>query len=68
VQSTLYDDYVAGSWCRWPINRRSKGYQPRVQSNFPNHKASGLFLHPLEIVSIAKENLVELVASLKERG
>jgi toxin CcdB len=68
VQSALYDDYrrrvvvplVDKSSLGKVTNRR---FNPTFRI-----KGQSVVLHPLEIVSVAKENLGELVGSLKEEG
>jgi toxin CcdB len=68
VQSTLYDDYRRRVVV--PLADKSslgKVTNPRFNPTF-RIKGRSVVLHPLEIVSVAKENLGELVASLKEEG
>ena len=68
VQSTLYDDYRRRVVV--PLVDKSslgKVTNPRFNPTF-RIKGRSVVLHPLEIVSVAKENLGELVASLKEGG
>jgi toxin CcdB len=68
VQSTLYDDYRRRVVV--PLVDKSslgKVTNPRFNPTF-RIKGRSVVLHPLEIVSVAKENLGELVASLKEEG
>ena len=68
VQSTLYDDYRRRVVVPL-VNKSSLGKvtNPRFNPTF-RIKGQWVVLHPLEIVSVAKENLGELVASLKEEG
>jgi toxin CcdB len=68
VQSALYDDY--GRRVVVPlVNKSSLGKvtSPRFNPTF-RIKGQSVVLHPLEIVSVAKENLGELVGSLEEEG
>ena len=68
VQSTLYDDYRRRVVV--PLVDKSslgKVTNPRFNPTF-RIKGRSVVLHPLEIVSVAKENLGDLVASLKEEG
>ena len=68
VQSTLYDDYRRRVVVPL-VNKSSLGKvtNPRFNPTF-RIKGQWVVLHPLEIVSVAKENLGDLVASLKEEG
>ena len=68
VQSTLYDDYRRRVVVPL-VNKSSLGKvtNPRFNPTF-RIKGQWVVLHPLEIVSVAKENLGELVGSLKEEG
>ena len=68
VQSTLYDDYRRRVVVPL-VNKSSLGKitNPRFNPTF-RIKSQWVVLHPLEIVSVAKENLGELVGSLKEEG
>ena len=64
VQSTLYDDYRRRVVVPL-VNKSSLGKvtNPRFNPTF-RIKGQWVVLHPLEIVSVAKENLGDLVASL----
>lgn len=68
VQSTLYDDYRRRVVVPL-VNKSSLGKVTNPRFN-PTFRINGqwVVLHPLEIVSVAKDNLGELVASLKEEG
>ena len=68
VQSTLYDDYRRRVVVPL-VNKSSLGKitNPRFNPTF-RIKGQSVVLHPLEIVSVAKENLGELVGSLEEEG
>ena len=68
VQSPLYDDYRRRVVVPL-VNKSSLGKvtNPRFNPTF-RIKRQWVVLHPLEIVSVAKENLGELVGSLKEEG
>jgi toxin CcdB len=68
VQSSLYDDYRRRVVV--PLaNKSSLGRiaNPRFNPTF-RIKGQSVVLHPLEIVSVARENLGELVESLKREG
>jgi toxin CcdB len=68
VQSTLYDDYRRRVVV--PLVSKSslgKVVNPRFNPTF-RIKGQSVVLHPLEIVSVARENLGELVDSLQEEG
>jgi toxin CcdB len=68
VQSTLYDDYRRRVVV--PLVYKSslgKIANPRFNPTF-RIKGQSVVLHPLEIVSVAKENLGELVGSLEDEG
>jgi toxin CcdB len=68
VQSALYDDYRRRVVV--PLVDKSslgKVTNPRFNPTF-RIKGQSVVLHPLEIVSVAKENLGGLVGSLKEEG
>ncbi len=68
VQSSLYDDYRR----RVVVPLVSKSSLGKVASSRFNPtfriKGMAVVLHPLEIVSVAKENLGEKVGSLAEEG
>jgi toxin CcdB len=68
VQSTLYDDYRRRVVVPL-VSKASLGKvaNPRFNPTFRIKKQS-VVLHPLEIVSVARENLGELVDSLEEEG
>jgi toxin CcdB len=68
VQSTLYDDYRRRVVVPL-VNKASlrKVTNPRFNPTF-RIKGQTVVLHPLEIVSVAKENLGEQVGSLQEEG
>jgi toxin CcdB len=68
VQSTLYDDYRRRVVVPL-VNKSSlpKVVNPRFNPTF-RIKGQSVVLHPLEIVSIARENLGEWVDSLVEEG
>jgi len=68
VQSTLYDDYRRRVVVPL-VNKPALGKIPNPRFN-PTFRIKGqaVILHPLEIVSVAKENLGERVGSLKEEG
>jgi toxin CcdB len=68
VQSSLYDDYRRRVVVPL-VNKSSLGKvtNPRFNPTF-RIKGQLVVLHPLEIVSVANENLGELVDSLKEDG
>jgi toxin CcdB len=68
VQSTLYDDYRRRVVVPL-VNKSSLGKvtNPRFNPTF-RIKGQRVVLHPLEIVSVAKEDLGELVGSLQEEG
>ena len=68
VQSTLYDDYRRRVVV--PLVDKStlgKVVNPRFNPSF-QIKGQWVVLHPLEIVSITRENLGEWVDSLEENG
>lgn len=68
VQSTLYDDYRRRVVV--PLVNKSalaKVVNPRFNPTF-RIKGHAVVLHPLEIVSVARENLGEWVDSLSEDG
>jgi toxin CcdB len=68
IQSTLYDDYRRRVVV--PLVNKSalsKIANPRFNPIF-RIKGQSVVLHPLEIVSVAKENLGERVGSLEEEG
>jgi toxin CcdB len=68
VQSTLYDDYRRRVVV--PLVKKSSiGTVTNARFN-PTFRIKGVsvVLHPLEIVSVAKENLGEQVESLAEEG
>jgi toxin CcdB len=68
VQSTLYDDYRRRVVVPL-VNKSSLGkvVNPRFNPTF-RIKGQSVVLHPLEIVSVATENLGEWVDSLEEEG
>jgi toxin CcdB len=68
VQSSLYDSYRRRVVVPL-VNKSSIGKvtNPRFNPTF-RIKGQSVVLHPLEIVSVANENLGELVDSLKEDG
>ena len=68
VQSTLYDDYRRRVVVPL-VNKSSLGKvtNPRFNPTF-RIKGQSVVLHPLEMVSVAKENLGERVGSLEEEG
>ena len=68
VQSTLYDDYRRRVVVPL-VNKSSLGKvtNPRFNPTF-RIKGRSVVLHPLEIVSVARENLGEQVGSLEEEG
>jgi toxin CcdB len=68
VQSSLYDNYRRRVVVPL-VNKSSIGKvrNPRFNPTF-RIKGRSVVLHPLEIVSVAIENLDELVDSLKEDG
>jgi toxin CcdB len=68
VQSSLYDNYRRRVVVPL-VNKSSIGKvtNPRFNPTF-RIKGQSVVLHPLEIVSIAIENLGEFVDSLKEDG
>lgn len=68
VQSTLNDDYRRRVIVP-RVNKSSLGKVTNPRFN-PTFRINGqwVVLHPLEIVPVAKENLGELVGSLKEKG
>jgi toxin CcdB len=68
VQSSLYDNYRRRVVVPL-VNKSSLGKltNPRFNPTF-RIKGQSVVLHPLEIVSVANENLGELVGSLKEDG
>jgi toxin CcdB len=68
VQSTLYDDYRRRVVVPL-VSKASLGKvaNPRFNPTF-RIKGQSVVLHPLEIVSVARENLGELVDSLEEEG
>jgi len=68
VQSGLYDDYRRRVVV--PLVKKAslgKVANPRFNPTF-RIKGVSVVLHPLEIVSVAKENLGERVGSLEEEG
>jgi toxin CcdB len=68
VQSTLYDDYRRRVVV--PLVSKSslvKVVNPRFNPTF-RIKGQSVVLHPLEIVSVARENLGEWVDSLEQEG
>lgn len=68
VQSTLYDGYRRRVVVPL-VNKSSLGkvFNPRFNPTF-RIKGQSVVLHPLEIVSVAKENIGEWVDSLEEEG
>jgi toxin CcdB len=68
VQSTLYDEYRRRVVVPL-VNKASLGRvtNPRFNPTF-RIKGQSVVLHPMEIVSVAKENLGEQVGSLEEEG
>jgi toxin CcdB len=68
VQSTLYDDYRRRVVVPL-VNKSSLGKvaNPRFNPTF-RIKGQSVVLHPLEIVSVARDNLGEWVDSLEEEG
>jgi toxin CcdB len=68
VQSSLYDDYRRRVVVPL-VNKSALGKiaNPRFNPTF-RIKGQAVVLHPLEIVSVARENLGEFVESLKEEG
>jgi toxin CcdB len=68
VQSTLYDDYRRRVVVPL-VNKSSLGKVTNLRFN-PTFRINGqaVVLHPLEIVSVARENLGEQVGSLEEEG
>jgi toxin CcdB len=68
VQPTLYDDYRRRVVVPL-VNKSSLGKvaNPRFNPTF-RIKGQSVVLHPLEIVSVGKENLGEQVGSLDEEG
>lgn len=68
VQSSLYDDYRRRVVVPL-VNKSSLGKIANARFN-PTFRIKGqsVVLHPLEIVSVARENLGELVGSLEEKG
>lgn len=68
VQSTLYDDYRRRVVVPL-VSKASLGKvaNPRFNPTF-RIKNQSVVLHPLEIVSVARENLGEWVDSLEEEG
>ena len=68
VQSTLYDDYRRRVVVPL-VNQSSLGKvtHPRFNPTF-RIKGKSVVLHPLEMVSVAKENLGEQVGSLEEEA
>jgi toxin CcdB len=69
VQSTLYDDYRRRVVVPL-VNKEllpGKLVNPRFNPTF-RVKGQAVVLHPLEIVSVAVENLGEQVGSLEEEG
>jgi toxin CcdB len=68
VQSSLYDNYRRRVVV--PLVSKSslgKVTNPRFNPTF-RIKGQSVVLHPLEIVSVANENLGEIVESLEEQG
>jgi toxin CcdB len=68
VQSSLYNDYRRRAVV--PLVDKSsigKVTNPRLNPTF-RIKGQSVVLHPLEIVSVANENLGDFVESLKEAG
>ena len=68
VQSSLYDDYRRRVVVPL-VNKSSIGKvtNPRLNPTF-RIKGQSVVLHPLEIVSVANQNLGEFVDTLKEGG
>ena len=68
VQSTLYDDYRRRVVVPL-VSKASLGKVANARFN-PTFRIKGqsVVLHPLEIVSVARENLGEWVDSLEEEG
>jgi toxin CcdB len=68
VQSSLYNDYKRRVVVPL-VNKASIGKVTNPQLN-PTFRIKGqsVVLHPLEIVSVANENLGEFVRSLEEEG
>ena len=68
VQSSLYDDYRRRVVVPL-VSKTSLGKvaNPRFNPTF-RIKGQSVVLHPLEIVSVAQENLGERVDSLQEEG
>jgi toxin CcdB len=68
VQSTLYDDYRRRVVVPL-VSKASLGKvaNPRFNPTF-RIKGQSVVLHPLEIVSVAQENLGERVDSLEDEG
>jgi toxin CcdB len=68
VQSTLYDDYRRRVVVPL-VNKSTLGKVANSRFN-PTFRIKGqsVVLHPLEIVSVARENLGERVGSLEEDG
>jgi len=68
VQSTLYDDYRRRVVVPL-VDKSALGKVTNARFN-PTFRIKGksVVLHPLEIVSVAQENLGELVGSLEEEG
>jgi toxin CcdB len=68
VQSALYDDYRRRVVVPL-VNKSSLGKVANPRFN-PTFRIEGraVVLHPLEIVSVARENLGEWVDSLEEEG
>ena len=68
VQSSLYDGYRRRVVVPL-VSKTSLGKvtNPRFNPSF-RIKGHAVILHPLEIVSVANENLGEIVASLEEEG
>ena len=68
VQSSLYDNYRRRVVVPLVVKSSiGKVTNPRFNPTF-RIKGQSVVLHPLEIVSVALENLGELVDSLKEGG
>ena len=68
VQSSLYDDYRRRVVVPL-VNKSSLGRVANARFN-PTFRIKGVVvvLHPLEIVSVARENLGEKVGSLEDEG
>ena len=68
VQSTLYNNYRRRVVVPL-VNKSSVGKvtNPRLNPTF-RIKGQSVILHPLEIVSVATENLGDLVQSLEKEG